>query len=77
MWGPAPAINPGDHRAAGGLVGADMANDDKFLSVSNKKKNKKRMQKVDNSQFLGFTVHQSSDRVNVGQIESTTEPATS
>lgn len=66
MWGPAPAINPNQKGISGGLSGA--ATEDGNGNRKGKK-NKKNMQRVDNS-ILGFTCTAATERVNVGEIEN-------
>lgn len=62
MWGPAPAITPSLSKPQ------QLSELDGQKAPGTKKKKKNKMQKVD-SAILGFTVHASMDRINVGDID--------
>ncbi|XP_076472424.1 uncharacterized protein LOC143301883 isoform X4 [Babylonia areolata] len=70
IWGPAPAVNPREIR--GNTVQTSNA-DHGFTEVGGKSKGakkKKKMQKLDGSALLGFTVAKDPNRKNAGEIES-------
>ncbi len=83
MWGPAPAVNPmakqqqqqqqQQMRAAQPAAGSynnNNASQEGLQDASRRQKGKKgKMQKIDASSLLGFTVH-AGERVNIGQIDS-------
>ncbi|KAK3583774.1 hypothetical protein CHS0354_022810 [Potamilus streckersoni] len=65
IWGPAPAVNPHEHRQQHASNTAADNNDEQ----KGKGKKKKKMTKIDNS-ILGFTVHAAPDRFNVGELDT-------
>jgi hypothetical protein len=71
IWGPAPALNPRESR---GHSHTEKATDPQgFTEVAGKAKagkKKKKMQKLDGSSLLGFTVAKDPNRKNAGEIES-------
>ncbi|KAL8581827.1 hypothetical protein ACOMHN_010201 [Nucella lapillus] len=70
IWGPAPAVNPREIR--GNMVQTSNM-DYGFTEVGGKSKGakkKRRMQKLDGSTLLGFTVAKDPNRKNAGEIES-------
>ena len=71
IWGPAAALNPREMR--GGSSAQTAATDHGFTEVAGKSKaskKKKKMQKLDCSSLLGFTVAKDPNRKNAGEIES-------
>jgi PERQ amino acid-rich with GYF domain-containing protein len=73
MWGPAPAVNPSKASAATKSVNNGTAanhNQEAEMEEVRSKKKKKKMQKLDASSLLGFTVQADPDRVNVGEIDT-------
>ncbi|XP_070206912.1 GRB10-interacting GYF protein 2-like isoform X2 [Littorina saxatilis] len=67
IWGPAPALNPREGRGA-----VQPSASDGFTEVGSKAKGgkkKKKMQKLDCSTMLGFTVEKDPNRKNAGEIE--------
>lgn len=70
IWGPAPALNPRETRGSAQTAAADHG----FTEVGGKskgaKKKKNKMQKLDCSTLLGFTVEKDPNRKNAGEIES-------
>ncbi len=73
MWGPAPAVNPlakqQPVKAQPAPAQAHQNNNSTDAEVKKQQKKKGKMQKIDASSLLGFTVH-AGERVNVGEIDS-------
>lgn len=71
IWGPAPAVNPREIR--GNTVQTSNMDHGGLTEVGGKSKGakkKKKMQKMDGSALLGFTVAKDPNRKNAGEIES-------
>lgn len=67
IWGPANALNPRETRGGVPLqISTDHSHADGGKSKSKKKK---KMQKLDGSALLGFTVQKDPNRKNAGEIE--------
>ena len=80
MWGPAPAVNPmakqqqqvraAQPHSAGSYNNNNASQEGLQEEARRRQKGKKgKMQKIDASSLLGFTVH-AGERVNIGQIDS-------
>ena len=70
IWGPAPAINPLAKQQQAPKTQIHHNNNGTDAEANKKQQKKKgKMQKIDASALLGFTVH-AGDRVNMGEIDS-------
>ena len=69
MWGPAPAVNPlAKQQCTKAQVHHNNNGTDSDAAKKQTKK-KGKLQKIDASSLLGFTVH-AGERVNIGEIDS-------
>nr|KAG5688494.1 hypothetical protein BaRGS_007138 [Batillaria attramentaria] len=70
IWGPAPALNPREVRGVPQQINSDHSHGHGDGGKSKGGKKKKKMQKLDGSALLGFTVEKDPNRKNAGEIES-------
>ncbi|ELT97400.1 hypothetical protein CAPTEDRAFT_177566 [Capitella teleta] len=76
MWGPAPAVNPNKGIKSSTLNNNGMSSNHNMKEKeveseeARNKRRKKKMQKLDASSILGFTVQADPDRVNIGEIDT-------